>query len=32
MMTNRFLWVKPTRALVADLEDLLGEGSVRLRR
>jgi DNA polymerase-3 subunit alpha len=32
MTTNRFLWVQPTRSLVADLEDLLGEGSVRLRR
>ena len=32
LMPNRFLWVQPTRALVADLEALLGEGNVKLRR
>jgi len=32
LMPNRFLWVQPTRALVADLEALLGEGSVKLKR
>ena len=29
---NRFLWVTPSPALVTELEDLLGEGAVRLRR
>ncbi len=32
LMPNRFLWVQPTRALVAELEALLGEGTVKLRR
>jgi len=29
---NRFLWVTPSPELVADIEELLGQGSVRLRR
>ena len=29
---NRFLWVTPSAELVAELEELLGHGSVRLRR
>ncbi len=29
---NRFLWVTPSPELVNELEDLLGQGSVRLRR
>jgi len=29
---NRFLWVNPSPELVHDIEDLLGQGSVRLRR
>jgi DNA polymerase-3 subunit alpha len=29
---NRFLWVTPSPELVSDLEELLGQGSVRLRR
>ncbi len=32
LMPNRFLWVQPTRALITDLEALLGEGSVKLKR
>ena len=29
---NRFLWVTPSSELVAELEELLGSGSVHLRR
>jgi DNA polymerase-3 subunit alpha len=29
---NRFLWVTPSPELVSDIEELLGQGSVRLRR
>ncbi len=29
---NRFLWVTPSAELVAEIEELLGDGSVRLRR
>jgi len=29
---NRFLWVNPSPELVTEIEDLLGRGSVRLRR
>ena len=29
---NRFLWVTPSPELVAELEELLGNGSVHLRR
>ena len=29
---NRFLWVTPSPELIAELENLLGHGSVRLRR
>jgi len=29
---NRFLWVTPSPELVSDIEELLGQGAVRLRR
>ncbi|MFQ5742250.1 MAG: DNA polymerase III subunit alpha [Acidobacteriota bacterium] len=32
VVPNRYLWVQPSPQLVADLEILLGEGCVRLRR